>query len=82
MGERETQPPALPLQVPVALRSFQVLQAQQRLAAGTAYTTSGYVLVNELGEVLRTDWLRWQAYEAMETAGLRHVRLYDARHAC
>jgi hypothetical protein len=36
------------------------------------------VLVSELGEVLRTDWLRRQAYKAMEATGLRKVRLYDA----
>jgi integrase len=72
----------LPQQVTAALRTFKALQAQERLIAGPAYEVSGYVLVNELGEALRTDWLRRQAYKAMEAAGVRKVRLYDARHAC
>ncbi|WP_406084887.1 hypothetical protein OHA01_11585 [Micromonospora zamorensis] len=53
------------------------------LAAGEAYTGTGtYVLVDELGEPLRTDWLRRRAYELMANVAVRKVRLYDARHAC
>jgi integrase len=53
------------------------------LAAGEAYTGTGmYVLVDELGEPQRTDWLRRRAYELMANVGVRKVRLYDARHSC
>jgi integrase len=31
---------------------------------------------------VKTDWLRRRAYERMQSAGVRKVRLYDARHAC
>lgn len=74
----------LPLPGPVtsALRAFRAAQAAERLAAGGSYRASGYVLVDELGEPFKTDQLRRAAYRLMRTAGVRKVRLYDARHAC
>lgn len=74
----------LPLPVPLvaALRAFRATQAAERLAAGEAYTPSGYVLVDELGAAFKTDQLRRAAYRLMKSAGVRKVRLYDARHAC
>lgn len=71
----------LPAQVTAALRTFKALQARERLTAGPPYEASGYVLVDELGGPQRTDWLRRQAYKLMATAGVRKVRLYDARHS-
>lgn len=58
------------------------LQAAEQLAAGPAYTSSGRVLVDELGTAQRTDWLCRQTYQAMAAANVRKVRPYDARHAC
>jgi integrase len=72
----------LPEAVAAALRAFRAAQAADRLAAGDAYTGSGYVLVDELGAPFRTDQLRRSAYRLMRRAGVRQVRLYDARHAC
>ncbi len=72
----------LPSIVTAALRSFKATQAAERLAAGEAYESSGYVLVDELGHPFKTDQLRRAAYRLMRTAGVRKVRLYDARHAC
>jgi len=74
----------LPLPAPVitALRAFKTRQAAERLAAGPTYTDTGYVLVDEIGEPWRTDWLRRAAYALMKSTGIRKVRLYDARHAC
>lgn len=72
----------LPAQVTAALRTFKAAQAAEQLAAGPAYAATGYMLVDELGAPQRTDWLRRQTYKAMATAGVRKVRLYDARHAC
>jgi integrase len=78
-GNRE-----LPLPAPVvaALKAFRTLQARERLAAGEAYEVTGYVLVDELGQPCRTDWLRRRTYELMATAKVRKVRPYDARHSC
>jgi integrase len=72
----------LPAQVTAALRTFKALQAAEQLAAGPAYTATGYMLVDELGAPQRTDWLRRQTYKAMAAANVRKVRPYDARHAC
>jgi integrase len=72
----------LPGQVTAALRTFRTLQAREKLAAGTAYTDSGRVLIDELGSPQRTDWLRRQTYKLMAASGVRKVRPYDARHAC
>jgi integrase len=63
------------------LKSFKAMKASERLAAGEAYTLSGYVVVDELGMPLNTRQLREHAYELMEEVGVRRVRLYDARHA-
>lgn len=72
----------LPASVAAALLELQARQADEKQAAGEAYTDSGYVLVDELGRPCRTDWLRRQTYKRMEAAKVRRVRLYDARHAC
>jgi integrase len=65
-----------------ALKAFKARQAAEKLKAGAAYVASGYVLVDELGAPMRTDWLRRQAHKLMAKVGVRKVRLYDARHAC
>lgn len=74
----------LPLPKPVhaALTAFRVQQAAEKLAAGEAYEDTGYVVVDELGRPFKTDKLRREAHKLMEEAGVRRVRLYDARHAC
>ncbi|MGQ4402530.1 tyrosine-type recombinase/integrase [Streptomyces hayashii] len=64
-----------------ALKRFRAQQAQERGAAGEAYTDTGYVVVDELGMPLNTRQLREYAYRLMRRLGLRQVRLYDARHA-
>ncbi len=71
----------MPAQVTAALTRLRAMQAAEKLAAGPAYSATGYVLVDEIGEPCRTDWLRRRAYESMAETGVRKVRLYDARHA-
>ena len=61
---------------------FHALQAAEKLAAGDEYDNSGYVLVDELGRPFKTDKLRRETHKLMAMAGVRKVRLYDARHAC
>lgn len=78
-GERVLPLPQWPWE---ALKKFKAQQARERLAAGEAYTDSGYVIVNELGVALNTRQLREHAYRTMRRLGLRQVRLYDARHSC
>lgn len=77
-GERSLPLPHGPWE---ALKRFRAQQAREKLAAGEAYTDSGYVVVNELGVPLNTRHLREYAYRLMRRLGLRQVRLYDARHS-
>ncbi|MDG4770672.1 tyrosine-type recombinase/integrase [Solwaraspora sp. WMMD792] len=72
----------MPAAVTTALKAFKTRQASEKLRAGEAYQRTGYVLVDEIGEPQRPDWLRRRVYELMARAGVRKVRLYDARHAC
>ncbi|MFF4548656.1 tyrosine recombinase XerC [Streptomyces sp. NPDC001406] len=72
----------LPSKAADALKRFRAKQAAEKLAAGEAYTDSGYVTVDELGAVLNIRQLRMYAYRLMGGLGLRRVRLYDARHSC
>lgn len=78
-GERGLPLPAL---VWSALRSLKALQAKEKLALGSAYADSGYVLVDESGEPRNIKQLRRRTYRIMELLGLRRVRLYDARASC
>ncbi len=78
-GER-----ALPLPLPVkeALKRFKALQVAEKLTLGEDCLDSGYICVNEAGEVRTTKQLRTRAYKLMEEAELRRARLYDARASC
>jgi integrase len=78
-GERVLPLPQWPWE---ALKRFRAQQAREKLAAGEAYSDTGYVVVNELGVTVNTRQLREHAYRTMLRLGLRQVRLYDARHSC
>lgn len=56
--------------------------AQERLALGAAHTDSGYVAVNEAGEPYTPDALTRMWRKLAKTAGVRPIRLHDARHSC
>ena len=62
------------------LRWARRLQAAERLKAGSLWRDSGYVVVNDIGEPLHPDTLtdRWAALTT--AAGVRRLRLHDARH--
>lgn len=77
-GERALPLPQGPWE---ALRRFRARQDAECLAAGEAYTETGYIVVNELGLPVNTRQLREYAYRLMRDLGLRQVRLYDARHS-
>ncbi|WP_328689612.1 tyrosine-type recombinase/integrase [Streptomyces phaeochromogenes] len=71
----------LPKPLQAALVTFRAVQAAEKRAAGKVYEGSGYVVVDELGRPFKTDKLRREAHRLMAQAGVRKVRLYDARHA-
>ena len=81
----------LPAAASAALKKLRARQHAERLAAGEVYGRDadrkpydggGYVLADELGQPWKTDQLRRRFYRLVELAGVRRVRLYDARHAC
>jgi integrase len=64
------------------LKAWKARQAAEKLAAGGAYQTGGYVLADELGEPWKTDQLRRYMHSIMTQAGVRKVTPYEAmRHA-
>jgi integrase len=56
--------------------------ARERLELGEAHTDSGYVAVNEAGEPYTPDTLTRMWHKLAKAAGVRPIRLRDARHSC
>jgi integrase len=56
--------------------------AQERLSLGAACADSGYVAVNEAGEPYTPDTLTRMWHKLAKAAGVRPIRLHDARHSC
>jgi integrase len=56
--------------------------AQEKLSLGAAHADSGYVAVNEAGEPYSPDSLTRKWRKLTAAAGVRRIRLHDARHSC
>ncbi|MDT5351264.1 MAG: integrase, partial [Mycobacterium sp.] len=56
--------------------------AEERLSLGAAHADSGYVAVNEAGEPYTPDTLTRMWHKLAKVAGVRPIRLHDARHSC
>jgi len=52
----------------------------ERLAAGEAYSASGYVVCDELGAAVNPEWYSDEFHRVRERAGVRRIRLHDGRH--
>lgn len=72
----------LPDHLVAAFKAARRIQAADRLALGEAYQASGYVIVDEAGEALSPHALTSRWARMVKAAGVRHVRLHDARHTC
>lgn len=64
------------------LRRASARYAEERLALGAAHADSGYVAVNEIGEPYTPDTLTRMWHKLAKAAGVRPIRLHDARHSC
>lgn len=64
------------------LRRASARYAQERLALGTAHADSGYVACTEAGEPYTPGALTHLWRKITKTAGVRPIRLHDARHSC
>jgi integrase len=62
------------------LKSHRARQAQERLAAGTAWENTDYVFVNELGAPYRPETLSRVFLRLADAAKLRRIRFHDTRH--
>ncbi|WP_231618597.1 site-specific integrase [Nonomuraea sp. SBT364] len=63
-----------------ALRMHRKRQATERLAAGEAWTDSGFVFTDEIGRPLHPQQVSDHFYQLAFQAGLPPVRLHDLRH--
>lgn len=78
-GRREL---PLPDHLLAAFKATRKVQAADQLALGAAYQASGYVVVDEAGQALSPHALTSRWARMLKAAGVRHVRLHDARHTC
>jgi integrase len=75
---------SLPLTVELgdALRRAMERQRVGAGVVGEAYRDSGFVVVNAIGDALHPDTLSSRWVRLLAGAGVRRVRLHDARHTC
>ena len=64
-----------------ALRTQAVRQMEERLIAGPLWQDTGLVFTTETGEPLRHTRVTKAFQRLLHTAGLRHQRFHDLRHA-
>lgn len=64
------------------LRKARRRQAADKLQLGKAYQNLDYVACNEDGTPYHPDTLTHKWAKAVKVAGVRHIRLHDARHTC
>ncbi|MEU7630299.1 site-specific integrase [Nocardia sp. NPDC049220] len=64
------------------LRKARRRQAADKLQFGNAYQDGDYVVCKEDGTPYHPDTLTRRWSEALRRAGVRHIRLHDARHTC
>ncbi|MEU6997394.1 tyrosine-type recombinase/integrase [Nonomuraea sp. NPDC046570] len=71
---------ALDADTVTALRAHRKRQAAERLAAGGAWTESGFAFTDEIGRPLQPQQVSDQFYLLAFEVGLPPVRLHDLRH--
>lgn len=62
------------------LKKMRANQAQERLAAGSAWVETGFVVIDELGSPLRPASYSYRFKRLCESAGLPPIRLHALRH--
>src|SRR3546814_12266792 len=63
-----------------ALEAAKLRQKRERLALGPDYGSGDYVMSNEAGEPYNPTVLSRYWAQVAKSAGVRHIRLHDARH--
>jgi integrase len=62
------------------LRSHRARQSSEKLAAGSAFDRSGYLVADELGRPYSPEWISDRFDELQAGADLPRIRLHDCRH--
>jgi integrase len=66
----------------IVLRRASARYAQEKLALGAAHADSGYVASTEAGHPYTPGARTHMWHELVQSAGVRRLRLHDARHSC
>lgn len=80
--ERSRRTLPLPGGLAQVLRAAQARQRRERLALGPGYGEWDYVVSNEAGGAYNPVTLTARWAKALGAAGVRRIRLHDARHTC
>jgi integrase len=64
------------------LKRASARQAQEKLALGADHSDTGYVAVNRAGQPYTPTALTYMWHQLTAVAGVRPIRLHDARHSC
>jgi len=75
--------PLVPL-VKEKLMAIKERQKEDRLAFGEYYESQyqSYVYVDEIGRLIRPDYISGYFPKLLKKNGLRHIRFHDTRHSC
>ncbi|MEV0682263.1 tyrosine-type recombinase/integrase [Nocardia sp. NPDC050378] len=65
-----------------ALKRARAIQAAERLELGASYGSGEYVVCDEAGNPADPSKMSREWHRVCEAAGVRHLRLHDARHTC
>jgi integrase len=65
-----------------ALRAHRIRQLEERLAAGERWKESGLVFTSTIGTPLDPRNAFRAFHDALQRAGLPHIRFHDLRHTC
>lgn len=73
--------------IPLFQKKLKVLWAKQneeRRLFGNTYIREyiGYVYVNEIGDLIKPDYISTEFPKFLEKHGLRRIRFHDTRHSC
>ena len=66
------------------LRSLQEEQKENRRLCGRCYNREfeGYICVNEIGDLIKPEYVSSRFGEFLEENGMRRIRFHDLRHSC
>lgn len=84
--KNESSKRTLPLVEPVKKRLLELAKEQKenKRLCGECYCKDyeGYICVNEIGKIIKPDYISESFPKVLEENGLRRIRFHDLRHSC